>query len=662
MGQAVWLGSECLAEIAGISRRVATKILARASRGKSWRGAPLVVRVRQGPGGRSGFRYEVLLSSLPVTYQTALIGLSEPRSLPAVRPVPASDQGKKIHARYLMIEEALDYAPHSAERKAELERAARKWGKSVRTLQRYIQHLEEAGGDVNALAHKRPGDAGQRRVYISRQFDKAFLKAGYSADLPDLAQWLDGTIAAIWQSPAQRAGWWRVRLETLTALRRECGERGFALPQSAFTLSRRRVMENEHHRIVDIRRYDRKRYDDMKPRIRRDNSLFMPMEQIVMDVKPVDCVMLRPDGSQVWPKLIGFMDTGTHRVFSWFVMLNKGEGVRQEHVTEAFLAMVGHPQWGFPQQLYRDNGTEFYHFDLIRSALDMVAADGVRTIINAKPYSGSSKPIESKFAMLDRQVFSQMAGYAGGNRMNKKTQAVGKPTAPYPGTFEEFCEEALLRIQDFESWEIRSGPFKGKSPTQCYQEHCDNGWRPVTVNTLALDAAFSKPAQPMVRQGALSIGGTRYRHPELAALNGRKATVALPWRRGAYPLVKLPDNGWAALEPEMLHLPGDIAGAIESGRMQKHNDKTTSALCRSVKPADLRQNLQDRVTALPTSAAPAPLIDVMLSSEAEEFAGARLNAEQRRIDAPTEEQRRIARQMAETEELERLHAARRAHR
>lgn len=378
-----WLSVAEFALLRRITPQAARKALRCVAKGRLWRGERLVVRTLHGRGGRSGLRYEVLLSSLPESYQRALIDASELTTLPelpAIRPVPASDQGKTIHARWLMIEEALDYPLHSAERKAELERAARKWGKSVRTLQRYIQQLEEAGGDLNALAH--------------------------------------------------------------------------------------------------IRHYDRKSYDDMKPRIRRDNSRLRPMEQVNMDVKPLDCVLRRPDGSEVWPKMIGFMDTGTHRIFPWFVMLNKGEGVRQEHVTEAFLAMVSHPEWGFPQQLYRDNGTEFYHFDLIRSALEMVAEEGARTIINAKPYSGSSKPIESKFAMLDRQVFSQMAGYAGGNRMNKKTQTVGKPTAPYPGTFEEFCAEAMLRIQDFESWEIRSGPFKGKSPAQCYQDHCNDGWRP----------------------------------------------------------------------------------------------------------------------------------------------------------------------------------------
>ena len=59
---------------------------------------------------------------------------------------------------------------------------------------------------------------------------------------------------------------------------------------------------------------DAKRFDDMKPRIRRNNALFEPMAQVVMDVKPLDCEMLRPDGTVARPKFIAFLDTGTMRI------------------------------------------------------------------------------------------------------------------------------------------------------------------------------------------------------------------------------------------------------------------------------------------------------------------------------------------------------------
>ncbi|WP_162559008.1 transposase family protein [Sphingorhabdus sp. EL138] len=629
-----------------------------AKSGRLWKEARLVVRIVNGRGGAAGKRYEVLLSSLPWTYQKLLIDRSEPSKIVEYyRPIPAANQGSIIERRLEMINEALDYPPGTPERTFELQRAAKKYRKTVRTLQRYCKELTDSGGDVNALAHKRPSNAGQRRVHVSRVFDKAFVEAGYLAsELPELSNWIDGTIAAYWQSPSQRHGWWRVQLESQTALQMECEKRGCPLPKSACKLSRRRIMQSESQRIVDIYQNDRKLFDDMKPRIRRDNRTFQPMEQIVMDVKPLDCIVRRADGSETWPKLIGFMDTGTHRIFCHFVTLNKGEGIRQEHVLDGFLRMVSDPHWGFPQQVYRDNGSEYKMFDKIRSALAMIADEGIRTIINAKPYSGASKPIESKFAKLDRAVFSQMEGWAGGDRMNKKTQNVGKSTKPYSGSFDQFVQEALERIADFESWEIRSGPFAGVSPTQCYHDHLDNGWRPVNVDTLTLDAAFCEFSTRKVDRGVISYGGGRYRHPELP--NRQTIPVAIPYRRGSYPLAKIPDHGWVATEPEILHLPGNISGAIETSRLQSKNEKAVKRSKQAAVNINAKATMARRIINIPSKAAPAPLIELSQSERARQLADARFDRETKRKAQPTVEERRIARQMEETERWEKARGPR----
>jgi hypothetical protein len=242
--------------------------------------------------------------------------------------------------------------------------------------------------------------------------------------------------------------------------------------------------------------------------------------------------------------------------------------------------------------------------------------------------------------------------------MNKKTQTVGKPPRPYPRTFEDFQHEAALRIRDFEAQPIGSGPFAGRSPLQCYHDHLEKGWQPVSVDLNALDAAFCERIERRVDRGSVSIGSNRFRHPELP--NGRRVAIAMPFRRGAYPLVQLPELGWAYLEPEMLHLPGEISGAIESGRMQRRNVRRVSDMRRQAGTIDLRANIDDRVAALPTRAAPAPLIDVMLSTDAMALADARVEAEQKRLAAPGEAERRAARLMAETEELERYLASKRA--
>lgn len=663
-----WLTCEQFASLVDIPCRSARHALHRAAIGNPVKRWPVLVRAVQGRGGRSGLRYEVALSSLPEAYKNPLSDPLEPlHHAPAIvadAPLAyrsiAANQGERMKARLTAIEDALAFPAGSRERKAELERAVRKYGHSLRTLQRWIADLEREGGDVGALARRKPCNAGQKRVLVSRRFDRAFTAAGHPAELlPELAARVDQLTKAAWASPAQRAGWKMVRREILTAFKRECREREITLPASAFYISRRRVQDAEHYRVVDVYANDRKRFDDGKPRGRRDNSKLAPMAQIVMDVKPLDVLLIRPDGSPFCPRMIGFQDTGTHRIFRHFVFPPKGQDVRQEHVIEAFAAMVAHPEWGLPQQLYMDNGSEFGAMDMIRGGLEMIAPPGARTIVRAKPYAASSKPVESKFAVLDRFVFSQFEGWIGGNRTNQKVQTVGRPRSPYPGTFEQFVDEANRRILDFESWEIGSGPFEGRSPAGIYADHVAAGWRPVAVDPAAIDAAFCKRESRRVKQGVISFQGERWVHPELPTVNGRRVTLAIPYRRGAWPLVDLPGLGWAYLQPEMLHLPGDIAGAIESSRLQRREVRAVAELRRAAGSIDLAANRNDRVTALPTRAAPAPLIDVLMSSEAEALASAAEGAAQRLLSAPSAAERRRARLMAETEELEAYLASKR---
>lgn len=628
------------------------------------------VAVSKGGGGKSGLRYEVLLSSLPQALQTAFRGDLEPSHATAIVPyaapvkfIAAPFQTAEEERRYDVLRHILTTEPGTKERGEAVRAASHHHGEPVRTIYRWLKQLAQHGGDLDALGRKRPANAGKPRVKLYKAFDDRFRAAGYPDDEHErLADWFRREVAGWWQSPVQRAGWKRVKLEVATSLRRECESRGFNLPRAAFEVPRSQIEPLRHHRAVDVMKNDAKRHDDVKARIRRDNSKFQPMEQIVMDVKPLDCVLERPDGSLAYPKLIAFMDTGTHRLFGRIVLLPQGEGVRQEHVTDAFLDMVQDPHWGFPQQLYMDNGSEYKHFDLIREALKMIAEENARVLIHAKPYSGASKPIESKFSVIDRHITSQMLGYTGSNRMDKRIHRMGKAAHPYPGSIEQFEQEFFLRLADFHAMPIGSGPFKGRSPLEVYHAHLDNGWRPVSVDRLALDCAFAKQIGPRkVDRGTITIGSNRFRHPELASLAGRRVQVVKPYRRDSWPLANLPEVGWVALEPEMLSLPGDVSGAREAGRMQRQHNRGVRRLKAKANTVDPLANVHSRVVALPTRAAAAPLIDVMMSPEAEEFAGARIEAKRKLEAQPKpltpqqEEQRRIARLKQETQDLERVY-------
>lgn len=444
----IWLTASEFAQLAGTSRRAATKALSRSLADKEWHGVSLIVREVDGRGGNCGQRYEVLLSSLPEPLQRAYSDLSSEDHTCAIvahvsKPLPkfiaAPNQSAIEAKRFAVLRLIMATEKGTRERADAIRDAAHHHDIPLRTIQRWVKRGDDHGWDLDALGRKKPSDSGKSRIWVSRPFDRHFFAAGYGQDeLADLAEWLTREIAGWWQSPVGRAGWDRVRRETRTALERQCQARGFQLPARAFDISRSRIEKLRFHRAVDIMENDAKRFDDMKPRIRRDNIRFQPMEQIVMDVKPLDCVLSRPDGSLAYPKLIGFMDTGTHRLFGRIVLLPKGEGIRQEHVTTAFLDMVDDPDWGLPQQLYYDNGSEYAHFELIREALKMIANEGARVIVKAKPYSGASKPIESKFSVIDRHITSLMAGYTGPNRMDKKVQRVGRQAEPYLGSAEAF--------------------------------------------------------------------------------------------------------------------------------------------------------------------------------------------------------------------------------
>ncbi len=643
MSRSLWLTCEQFAELASIPERTARYALNKAAIGDPVKHWPVSVRTASGRGGRSGVRYEVELSSLPLPLQEAYWGEDAPLPMIGCGYRPAPNQGERANYRYRVIQEAIEAPRGSPERKAEVVRAATKWNEPVRTIYRWIERLERSGGDSNALARKLPSDAGVRRVWVSRQFDAAWIAAKRPTDeLAAIGDEIDLLIRRAWASPAQRAGWEQVRRDALTLFKRDLKARGIELPLSAFYLSQRRIMEGQSSRLLDVREYDSKTWDNMKPRIRRDATGLVPMEIVVMDVKPLDCIVRRADGTTAYPKMIAFMDWGTHRLFRYFVLLAQGEGVRQEHVVDAFKAMVSHPEWGFPRQMYRDNGTEFAVFDKIKSALELINVPGARTIINAKPYSGASKPIESKFATVDRFVFSQMLGYAGGNRMDKKTQNVGKPPKPYPGTFDQFCIEASERIEIFETYPIKSGYFKGRSPSEWYAAKVEAGWRPVRVDPLALEAAFARHDTRRVDRGAVSIGGKLYRHPELP--NGETVAIALPYQRDALPMVDLPELGWAVLQRDMPYLPMEIAGAVASGRDQQRNERVARQRRRQLSPIAPTEVHAANVTPLPTRAAPAPLLDLDMSNEASRFAGARIEDARRRADEPDEAARRRARE------------------
>ncbi len=580
-----WLYTAEFAQVAGISRQAARKALHDCLQGRAWRGHHLDVRHALVSGGRGGLGYEVDSESLPGELTAPVDPARDAR--PSFAPVPrttARGQDSRVSARLAIIAPALAHPAQSSARSDAVMRASFASLKSARTLYRWIRQYEEHG--VRGLARASARNAHQRRVRVSRVFDRAFHAAGYDDDrLAGLAADFERALKGLWMSRAEQAGSTELRRLAEFLLLELCEAGRLALPPEAFRLSRRGVERFAHYRVVNQRRNDRKAFDDAKPRIRRDWTGLAPMERVVADVKHLDVIVTRADGTPAWPKIVAFMDAGTGRVFVYPVLLERGEGVRQEHVIAAFLAMVAQPSWGFPQGLYLDNGSEFGALVKIDGALQLLNHPGARTIIFARPYNASAKPIESLFARLDRYVFALLPGYAGPNRMAKKTQTVGKPPKPYPGHWDEF-RAVLGELIAAHNLRPVGGAWAGASPEDWLRQKTIAGWRPATVEAVTLDAAFADADSRRVDRGVVKVGGQRYSHAGLAALPSRTIVdLALPWRRGAPPLARI-SGDWVYLEREILFPARWVEGARESRRRQTSQSQHVSQLAREAPEVD----------------------------------------------------------------------------
>lgn len=638
-----WISSDAFAERHGLSRRAASRILAHAGRGRLWRGLHLQVRQRRGRGGSSGFLYEVLDVA---PHSSDVADATAPEA-------PAQAQEERIEQRFAAIAPALLHPRGSAARAQGLRAAAADGEQNLRTLQRWMARYEARG--VGGLANVRPRNAGHRRVVVSRAFDQAALRANLDPlQLGEIGQELERSLKGLWASRAETAGWREIRRLAEMLLSEACTARAISLPPEAFRLSRRRVEAFASFRIVNQRRNDRKAFDDAKPRIRRDWTGLVPMERVIADVKHVDVIVRRADGTLAWPKIVAFLDAGTNRIFVHPVLLDQGEGVRQEHVIEAFLAMVCDRDWGFPKGLYLDNGVEFAALTKIQGALGTINELGARTIIFAQPYNASAKPIESMFARLDRYVFSLLPGYAGPNRMAKKTQRVGKAPEAFDGAWDEFCAVVTGLIVDHNTRPI-GGLWRDRSPRDWLEGKRADGWRPVGVDPVVLDAAFCDHDSRRVDRGVLKIGGRRYRHTLVSALPGRTVVdIALPWRRGANPLANVLGKRWVRLIPDIPYPAQWTEGARETGRRQKVQARYVAQLAREAPPLDpIQIKLRAAAKTIIQPPADTRLSGLDLGAQVQQLADALRAQPPSPTEEPPAHERRRLREMALTERLER---------
>lgn len=674
-----WLSCTDFAGLLGIDSRRARNALAKAHAGKPYRGVRLRVDVVRGRGGKAGRQYVVAVDSIPPAWLMRRLGLTdgqeataaepslpfpfaesaalpvpspqsrpavtavEPRSLPPVstpvkRAGSAPAQARREWLRRI-IDPALVHPPRSHLRGdavrliAATEHVAPDGSVvrlSERTVLRCLARYEGRG--VEGLGRRVRSDHGQRRTIISKQWDKA--TAGLIPDEKRQAirKELEHHLARLYRSGTQSSALVAHLASNRLAELTEAAGVVFS-PTEAREICKlpRAPVERpdlKRFRQLAIKEHDAKRFSDHhRPRIRRDRSNLRPLDFIAGDVHKVDVLYTRADGSTATPYMIAWLDLATNRVFATFLFLNKGEGVRQGHVIESFINMVG--AWGLPGRLYLDNGSEYQWTDFAEDALRLGRFTGREVIVDSsvtrsRPYAPEGKIIETVFSVLAK-LFVMVPGFIGGNRIAKKTQNVGRAPDPYPGGTAEL-EQTLRKIIDlYHALPLTSGHLQGRSPNEAWNQFICEGWGKIEVDLVALEACFAKEESRRVRAGGVvCVEGIEYRADELQPHVDEYVAVRRS-KVGDLKRLTVFDGAGKFLclvTPQASYSFGDPAGAREASRRNSELTKDLRALDGAAPPLDMVAEVGRAVVRQPDAMEPTIAGRVWLSEKEEATAQA----------------------------------------
>ncbi|WP_139828267.1 hypothetical protein [Maritimibacter sp. HL-12] len=579
----MYIDTSSFAKVLDVSERQARSICA--SKG-AWRGNDLRIIQTECQGGAGGRQYLVALSSLPAEMQERAKTLDLPLREPFDRLSHgeiAEWQREEAKFRLHVITPAINTTPRSKERAQALNQIAKCTHRdrngaaktvSERTARIWLDAYEEKG--LSGLVPKASPVRGVRRVQISRRWDAEIdldntVRATVASELEQYAR--DGTAA----------GW------STRTVARQCGQKlaelskqhGSQLSRQKLTaicaLTKKWASRFDEFRRVDRFRHDNKAWDDRdKPRILRKLS-DKPMDVVFGDVHPIDIDKRLPDNPnrQMRLRLIAWMDDATRFIWGKLAAFGPGTGVRKTDIADSLYDLVVSEQGGgLPVTFYLDNGGEYN--DVAKAIADFPELSGLiagRGHIRAQPYNGAAKPIEGIFRILEQNYFRFLPGWIGGDRSNKKTQQVGKPVQPFPGTLEELAMQIQKAIATYNDTPQENGKLEGRSPREAFEAAIANGWEPQRTDARSFDEIFGERHTRLVKQGHIEFRNARYTS-ELIGKLGYRAPVEVraPLRSGV-DHVFIRRNGIPCGEahPEQAYDPQDRRGAEEAGRRIKEH-------------------------------------------------------------------------------------------
>ncbi len=643
-----WVDGKELAELSGVSYRAVAKGI----EARHWRGVALEVREQASNVGRGGKVLRVHVDSLPADLRQAWylergIELHEKPDPSTGKMVLVPEQSWErdarhekalgvAHWRHEIIRPALALPKQSPERSRKLDELAeviRRWPggqkKPVprRTLYNWVRHFEDGNAGLAGLMPKIRKDKGAKRASVTRTWDRFFASHITADRQGQVADQLTHYIRSLWGSGergkyavAEKA---TTRLIELSrdlgvvafdrlALGRPVSQSGTGTQFELCFVNTRRVTNERKFQMLAIKRKDNARFqDEFVPHIMRDYSAYKPRDIIVGDVHPTDVMMKREDGSQVYPKAISWLDIATNEIHMTFVLLEKGEGVKREHVAMAFEAMV--EEWGLPKLLYLDNGSEYKWAEMIggftqlskltegsfavhdlgdNSEVHERVMGSREAVIRSLAYNAKGKPkIEGAFGNIEQVQFALLPGWTAGDRMSKKTHAKGKDPEAFGGSGADFLRAASTMLEWYHKRPQR-GRLDGRSPNEALGDFIKDGWgKTVLGNPDVLALAFAEEVVRTPRSGRVSYksrhGDTSYFYADALLNITHPITLRVPAYKPEFVFCFDGERFLGIARPERSFGVLDRAGAEELGRRKKVFHREIAEMARHCALLDL---------------------------------------------------------------------------
>ena len=471
------------------------------------------------------------------------------------------------------------------------------------TLYRWLRDFEQ--GRMSGLLVKRRRDAGRGRCVLSRAFDARFGSVP-AAEMAALTDRLTRYINSQWASGQH--GWRRISEQAASALyewltasdapaiRAALAGLGEAELRRIVRVPRHKVEAGREFGLLALARQDAKQWDDLyQPRIRRTYDDLAPMSIVVGDVHPMDVMLKREDGSTVYPKAIAWHCVGTNRIWYSLIALQKGEGIRREHIGASFASMC--EIWGLPRLLYLDNGSEYKWEEMLAAFSDLsrlsqrhMQVSGLDTgqdpqvaelvrhrqacVLRSAPYNAAGKPrIEGLFGLIEQGYMRLLPGWTAGDRLNKKTHNVGQEPRPYPRSWAEFHADIDTQLEAYHK-RPQAG-LEGQSPNERYNRHIRAGWHKTTLSLTALKLAMSFRARRTADRGRVRFAlpnrdPVHYYHDALLPYTGQKLDIRVSvFEPDCCFVMDKTGRVLCLARPEVSYHPLDPAGCQERDRRRR---------------------------------------------------------------------------------------------